>query len=72
MNIKIALVVIAFGFSCAGPTLAFDANHLAKVKAYEDCMGCDLSGANLSSSQMRGAILCNTIMPYGSVIYSGC
>ena len=37
----------------------------------------DLSGANLKDAylqyaKMNGAILCNTIMPDGSVIYSGC
>jgi hypothetical protein len=37
MNRKL-LVVIAFGLACAGPTLAFDADHLAKVKAGEDCI----------------------------------
>ena len=32
----------------------------------------DLRGANLEGAKMKGAILCNTIMPDGSVIYSGC
>ena len=31
-----------------------------------------LSGADLSYAIMNGAILCNTTMPDGSVIYSGC
>ena len=35
-------------------------------------VGGDLSGANLSKAYMKGAILCNTTMPDGSVIYSGC
>ena len=39
--------------------------------------GADLSNANLfeadlSYPTMNGVILCNTIMPDGSVIYSGC
>ena len=34
--------------------------------------GADLGGANLSGAYMQGAALCNTIMPDGSVIYSGC
>ncbi|AGI67243.1 hypothetical protein OAN307_c15700 [Octadecabacter antarcticus 307] len=32
----------------------------------------DLTGADLSYTRMNGAILCNTTMPDGSVIYSGC
>jgi uncharacterized protein YjbI with pentapeptide repeats len=117
MSRKLALVVIAFGLACAGPTLAFDADDLAKVKAGEVCIGCNLSyadltraslygaylygadltgadltgadltgadlsgadlsgaslrGANLSRAEMRRAILCNTTVSDGSVIYSGC
>ena len=77
MNRKLPLVVIAFGLACAGPTLAFEAGDVAKATLAQECSRCDLtdanlSGANLLSSQMRGAILCNTIMPDGSLIYSGC
>jgi uncharacterized protein YjbI with pentapeptide repeats len=57
MNRKLGLAVIAFGFACAVPTLAFDADHLAKVKAGEDCIGCDLSEANLSVAYLSGADL---------------
>ena len=32
----------------------------------------DLSEATLPFAYMNGALLCNTIMPDGSVIYSGC
>jgi uncharacterized protein YjbI with pentapeptide repeats len=32
----------------------------------------NLKGADLSYAIMRGVILCNTTMPDGSVIYSGC
>ena len=32
----------------------------------------DLSGANLYEAELMGAILCNTTVPDGSVIYSGC
>jgi uncharacterized protein YjbI with pentapeptide repeats len=68
MNIKLALMVIAFGFACAGPTLAFDADHLAKVKAGEDCIDCDLSGADLtlvdlSGADLSGADLSNSSLP---------
>ena len=34
--------------------------------------GADLTGANLTRAYMNDAILCNTTMPDGSVIYSGC
>ena len=34
--------------------------------------GADLRGADLSGADLLGAILCNTTMPDGSVIYSGC
>ena len=34
--------------------------------------GANLIGANLDFTYMYGAILCNTTMPDGSVIYSGC
>ena len=34
--------------------------------------GSDLTDANLTFAIMNGAILCNTTMPSGGVIYSGC
>ena len=37
-----------------------------------DLSGADLGGANLSGAYMQGAALCNTTMPDGSVINSGC
>mgnify|MGYP003121719385 FL=1 len=37
-----------------------------------DLGGADLRSAVLASAYMNGAILCNTTMPDGSVIYSGC
>ena len=37
-----------------------------------DLYGANLRNANLNSATMKGAILCNTIMPDGSVIDSGC
>ena len=64
----------------------WDPNDLLKV-SYGDCMNCnlqstdlegaDLRGFNLQGAGMRGArmkhaILCNTTMPEGSVIFSGC
>lgn len=45
--------------------------------AYADLNGANLAGADLESARLgrfdlRGAVLCNTTMPNGSVIYSGC
>lgn len=37
-----------------------------------DLSGANLSDANLDYATMNGVILCNTTMPNGSVIYSGC
>ena len=96
----------------ASSASAFDPADLKKLKDTNECMECDLSGANLeganlsganlegadlngaflndadlsranlsranlsraklTSTIMNGGILCNTTMPDGSVIYSGC
>tara|TARA_B110000977_G_scaffold191200_1_gene262989 strand:- start:122 stop:475 length:354 start_codon:yes stop_codon:yes gene_type:complete len=37
-----------------------------------DLSGANLKGADLSYAIMNSVILCNTIIPDGSVIYSGC
>ena len=37
-----------------------------------DLSGANLSGADLIMTYMNDAILCNTTMPNGSVIYNGC
>jgi len=37
-----------------------------------DLSGANLEGANLAYAYMIDVILCNTTMPDGSVIYSGC
>ena len=70
-----ALTVAATMF--ASSASAFDPDDLQKLKDSNECAECnlegaDLMGANLNSATMKGAILCNTIMPDGSVIYSGC
>ena len=39
---------------------------------FADLSGANLSGADLSLALINGAILCNTTMPDGSVLYSGC
>jgi len=70
-----ALTVAATMF--ASSASAFDPDDLQKLKDTGNCERCDLVDANLddaylSGASMNGAILCNTIMPDGSVIYSGC
>ena len=75
-----ALTVAATMF--ANSASAFDPAHLQQLKNTGKCATCDLGGADLSSADlgcanlsgayMQGAILCNTTMPDGSVIYSGC
>ena len=70
-----ALTVAATMF--ASSASAFDPDDLQKLKDTNDCVECVLSGADLSEANLRfadlnGAILCNTTMPDGSVIYSGC
>jgi uncharacterized protein YjbI with pentapeptide repeats len=37
-----------------------------------DLSSANLKGADLNYANLKGVILCNTIMPDGSVIYSGC
>ncbi len=66
----------------ANSASAFDPDDLQKLKDTGNCEECDLRGANLTGAYLRdaklnyaimnGAILCNTTMPDGSVIYSGC
>ena len=80
-----ALTVAATMF--ASSASAFDPDDLRKLLDRNVCAQCDLRGAdllaadltaadlfgaNLASANMNGAFLCNTIMPDGSVIYSGC
>ena len=70
-----ALTVAATMF--ASSASAFDPADLQKLKDTNECVKCDLADANLSGADlggayMNGAILCNTTMPDGSVIYSGC
>ena len=75
-----ALTVAATMF--ASSASAFDPDDLQKLKDTGDCVKCDLQGANLvranlraanlNYAMMKGTTLCNTTMPDGSVIYSGC
>ena len=76
-----ALTIAATMF--ASSASAFDPDDLQKLKDTGFCVGCDLRKANLSGANlngaalsyttyMLGAILCNTTIPDGSIIYSGC
>ena len=64
--LTVATLLIASGAS------AFDPADLQKLKDTNKCVECDLSVADLMEANLEDAILCNTIMPDGSVIYSGC
>ncbi len=78
--IPTALTVAAIMF--ANAAFSADPADLQKLKDTNECVKCDLAdanlsgadlgGTNLSGAYMQGAALCNTIMPDGSVIYSGC
>ena len=75
-----ALTIAATMF--ANSASAFDPADLQNLKDTKKCAGCDLteadltgadlSGSILTGAIMNGAILCNTTMPDGSVINSGC
>ena len=61
---------------------AYDEDDLKELLETKECKKCDLTGenlegadlikANLAKEKLSGAKLCNTTMPDGSVIYSGC
>jgi uncharacterized protein YjbI with pentapeptide repeats len=61
---------------------AADPTDLKKLKDIGICIWCNLvsadlsdanlDGTNLTGAAMKGITLCNTIMPDGSVLYSGC
>ena len=65
-----ALIVAAT--MLASSASAFDADDLQTLLDTNECELCDLSGADLGGADLTGAILCNTTMPNGSEIYSGC
>ena len=56
---------------CKGCELS-SANLVKANLRFADLSGANLSGADLSLALINGAILCNTTMPDGSVLYSGC
>ena len=82
MKLTLTALTVAASLMASG-AYAFDPDDLQKLKDTNTCRpecdlteanlrGADLSGANLTGTYMNGAILCNTIMPDGSVLYSGC
>ena len=75
--IKHLTVLIAFLMMIGSQVSAVDPDDKQKLEDTKQCAQCnleaaDLRGANLEGAKMKGAIHCNTIMPDGSVIYSGC
>ncbi len=83
LNMKRTLTALTVAATMvASSASAFDPDDLQKLKDTGKCATCDLGGAdlsgadlggaNLSGAYMQGAALCNTTMPDGSVIYSGC
>ena len=75
--IKHLTVLIAFLMMIGSQVSAVDPDDKQKLEDTKQCAQCnleaaDLRGANLEGAKMKGVILCNTIMPDGSVIYSGC
>ena len=75
-------LLIAFLITAGSQVSAFDPADLQRLMDTKKCSRCSLTdtdlyranleGANLGYVYMNGAILCNTTMPDGSVIYSGC
>lgn len=64
------------GINLSGSNLSgvdFEQVRLFKANlSHTDLSGANLAGANLGYALMNGAKLCNTTMPDGQVIYSGC
>mgnify|MGYP001452434411 CR=1 FL=1 len=58
-------------FKCAECDLR-NADLWRTILSGADLSGASLKDAKLGYASMNGAILCNTTMPDGSVIYSGC
>jgi len=70
--IKHLTVLIAFLMMIGSQVSAVDPDDKQKLEDTKQCAQCNLEAADLRGAKMKGAILCNTIMPDGSVIYSGC
>ena len=62
-----SLVVYASQNSSSSGAYLSEGNLIAA-----DLGGANLNGSNVIQAIMKGAILCKTTMPDGSVIYSGC
>lgn len=56
---------------------AFDEGNLEKLRATNECVGCDLTAAKLIEADLNGAnltgpIFCETKMPNRTINNSGC
>ena len=76
MKLKLTALTVAATLFAASAS-AFDPDDLQKLEDNNGCVECDLIGARLKGADLmcaiiNGAIICNTTMPDGSVIYSGC
>ena len=72
-KMKLTLTIMTVAATLlAGSASALDPDDLQKLKDTNECVNCDLTDANLDYAMMKGVIFCNTTMPDGSVIYSGC
>ena len=75
-------VLLAFLMMIGSQVSAFDTADLQRLIDTKKCSRCSLTdtdlyranleGANLAGANLKGAVLCNTIMPDGSVIDRGC
>ena len=80
-------ILLAFLMTIGTQISAADPTDLKKLKDTGVCIWCNLvsadlsdanlaganlDGTNLTGAAMKGITLCNTTMPDGSVIYSGC
>ena len=87
LSIKHLSILLAFLMTIGTQVGAADPTDLKKLKDIVICIWCNLvsadlsdanlaganlDGTNLPGAAMKGITLCNTIMPDGSVLYSGC
>ncbi len=54
---KISIIVICISFLCISNSMAFDPEHLARLKNTNQCVSCDLSGAYLTGANLSNAYL---------------
>ena len=56
-SMRLLLLALAAWIGLGGPSRAFDAADLARLKAGGGCTGCELAGARLSDAGLAGADL---------------